>query len=581
MKLKYLITVLIASLTAFTAMQAVEIEFNRKIAVRDGIELSANIYKPDGMKEARPVILILTPYSKDRSHKDAKYFTENGYVTVLLSCRGRDNSGGIFVPFEHDGKDGADAIKWIDSQKWCDGRVGMVGASYLGMVQWLIMKENPPALKSAIPIASVCPGIDFPMINNIFYSYNAQWLAFVEGNSLQTNAFIDHEYWNAIFRKMHIEHEPYFNLPELSGISKTNFNNWLKHSQFDEYYKNILLSEQDYANINIPILTVTGFFDDDQAGNLYYYNNFMKYGDKDVKDQCRLIIGPWDHGGTRRPKAKFEDMEFGDNAVIDMNEMIIAWFDHTIKMAPLPEFLENNVRVYIPGKNEWQGANSLEKLSSRKINYYLSAEGRNPFDVSNSGIMNLTPSKDKGASEFVYNPMDTTFVSKRFQPKLINYNWREENEAYIGDKLIFHTAPFDEDVVIMGQFEFEANIEMNVPDTDFEGIVYEITPDGKVNYLSSGIIRGGFRNRLDSIELVKPGEIFRLNMNTFHYTAREIRKGSRLRFLFGCLDNPYFRRSYNSGFSMSSDNPRNAKTAVIKLYHDNKRKSRLIVPLGD
>ena len=85
---------------------AVKIEFNRRVRVRDGTELSADIYRPDAPGRF-PVILLRTPYTKTSGStlNIARYFVSRGYVFVAMDVRGRGDSDGVFEPCRNDGQD--------------------------------------------------------------------------------------------------------------------------------------------------------------------------------------------------------------------------------------------------------------------------------------------------------------------------------------------------------------------------------------------------------------------------------------------------------------------------------------------
>src|SRR6516165_3088451 len=129
----------------------VHIEFDQRVPMRDGITLSADIYRPlDPSDTAKkyPVILTRTPYQKlsERMLVPAKYFAGRGYVFVAMDVRGRGDSDGVFVPYFNEGQDGYDAIEWCASQPWSDGNVGTIGSSYPGCIQWLAALQHPPHL---------------------------------------------------------------------------------------------------------------------------------------------------------------------------------------------------------------------------------------------------------------------------------------------------------------------------------------------------------------------------------------------------------------------------------------------------
>ncbi|HJX92698.1 MAG TPA: CocE/NonD family hydrolase, partial [Pyrinomonadaceae bacterium] len=132
---------------AAQATPEVKIEFNRRVSMRDRTELSADIYRPVGEGKF-PVVLNRTPYTKAgaSTFKIAQYFVSHGYVYVAMDVRGRGDSDGTFEPYRHDGQDGYDAIEWLAVQPWSTGKVGTIGGSYNGRIQWLTAIQQPPHL---------------------------------------------------------------------------------------------------------------------------------------------------------------------------------------------------------------------------------------------------------------------------------------------------------------------------------------------------------------------------------------------------------------------------------------------------
>src|SRR5436305_2649477 len=135
--------------------QAVRIEFNVRVPMRDGITLSADIYHPvasAGTVQKWPTLIERTPYVKasERMLERATYFAERGYNFVAMDVRGRGDSDGEFVPYFNEGRDGHDAIEWCASQAWSSGNVGTLGSSYPGCIQWLAALQQPPHLRAMI-----------------------------------------------------------------------------------------------------------------------------------------------------------------------------------------------------------------------------------------------------------------------------------------------------------------------------------------------------------------------------------------------------------------------------------------------
>jgi predicted acyl esterase len=123
-----------------------------KVPMRDGIQLAANIYRPE--ENGRyPVVLMRSPYGKmGQDWADAKRYTAAGYAMVVQDCRGRGKSEGVWDPFRYDLDDGVDTQAWVMKQPWCNGKIGTAGGSYLGWTQWAPVADAGPGLKAMVPV---------------------------------------------------------------------------------------------------------------------------------------------------------------------------------------------------------------------------------------------------------------------------------------------------------------------------------------------------------------------------------------------------------------------------------------------
>ena len=88
----------------------------------------------------------------------------------------------------------------------------------------------------------------------------------------------------------------------ICGNPNKHFQKWLDHRKPDAYWDAMVPTAEQYAKINIPILTITGYHDGDQPGAMEFYQRHMKHGSAAAKSKHYLILGPWDHAGTRTPQ---------------------------------------------------------------------------------------------------------------------------------------------------------------------------------------------------------------------------------------------------------------------------------------
>jgi uncharacterized protein len=339
------------------------------VTLRDGTKLSATVYKPTQMNAPLPAIINITPYITDSNHPRGVYFAKNGYVFAIVDSRGRGNSEGVFDPFEQEAKDGYDVVEWFSKQKYSNGAISMWGGSYCGYNQWATAKEFPPHLKSIVPVASVKPGIDFPMRNNIYSPYAIQWLTFTDHKKGNLNLFSDSSYWSTKFEKYEKKGIAFKALDSLVGNPNKTFQKWISHGLYDEYYKNMSPTQTQYSQLNIPILSITGQYDGDQLGALTFYKDYTKNAKESARKKHYLIIGPWDHPGTRTPKKEIGGLIFGDSSVLDMNKLHKEWYNFVLKDGSKPSFLKNNVAYFISNRNTWKYTNTLEEIGKEKLNF--------------------------------------------------------------------------------------------------------------------------------------------------------------------------------------------------------------------
>lgn len=565
-----------------TETEDIEILLHRKITMKDGIRISANIYKPVDMKEPLPAIFAFTPYISDEAQKRGFFFARNGYVYVHADVRGRGNSEGEFFPMEKDGVDGAQVVEWIAEQPWCNGKVAMRGGSYRGMVQWQVLKHFPTALKTIVPTASVGPGIDFPMYKNIFYTYGAQWLGFTMGKTGNSNLIGDSKYWSNKNYLMYGKHLPFSDWARLTGSNEKIFQRWLAHPSYDDYWKSMVLPDEAYEKINIPILTITGFFDGDQAGAMHYYYKHMQYGIPGGKANHYFIIGPWNHGGTRTPRNKTGGLVFSDNAVFDMDKLHLQWFDWVIKGKEKPEFLEKRVCCYLMKKNKWEYADKLEDLSNGTVKWYLSSTNGRAGDVFHSGGLDtVRPAGKQTPDMFEYDPLKTPVSKSEF---LDRGNFKDylldPRDAHFEEKLIYHSPPLQEAVQVTGHVRLKIYVELNVPDTDFGMQLFEIRPNGTVISLASDVVRARYRNNLSKPELVIPGKVYPYVFDRSAFFSRVLERGSRIRLIIHSLNIPFYQKNYNTGGIVGREAVKDARKAVIKVYHDKKYPGYLELPVN-
>ena len=550
-----------------------------KIPMRDGVLLNATVFEPHGQKDPLPLIFTLTPYIGDSYTDRAMYFAQHGYVYALVDVRGRGNSGGAFEPFANDAKDGYDIVEWFAKQPYSNGKVTMWGGSYAGFDQWSTLKEFPPHLATIVPAAAAHPGVDFPFQYNIFGPYDEQWLTFTSGATSNAMLFGSSAFWSARAREEYDQHLAYKDYDRLVGNPLPVFQKWVQHPIPDAYYDAMVPSAEQYKRIAFPILTITGHYDGDQPGAFTYYKRHMEYGTPDAKEKHYLIIGPWDHAGTRTPRREVGGLKFGEASVLDLNKLHTEWYDWVMKGGQKPEFLKKRVAYYVVGEGaeNWKYADSLATIANEKKVLYLGSNG-NADSVFASGTVAESAAGGAAGDKWTYDPLDTRPGEAAPDDDAgLTSQWEVLNT--FGNGAIYHSKPFAEATEITGFLKLTIWLTMDVPDTDLEAEVYEILPGGGSVNLTGATMRARYRESLRREKLVTPGKPEKYVFDNFTFFSRRIAKGSRLRLFVHCLNSPSTEKNYNSGGVVAEETAKDAKTAHVMLLHDAEHASALELPI--
>ena len=556
-----------------------DLRWGVKIPMPDKVELNATLYLPkakDGALSKTPVIFTLTPYISDTYHARAAYFASHGYAFALVDVRGRGNSGGEFEPFAQEPRDGHDVVEWFAQQPFCDGKVAMWGGSYAGFDQWATAKEFPPHLATIVPAAAAHPPLDYPSLDNVGETYDVQWFTLTSGRAAQNNLFADQKFWRTKFLDAYKKHIAFKTLDSFVGNPSANFQRILKHPTADAYYDATVPTTEQFEKITLAILTITGQYDGDELGALTFYRDHIANASPEARAKHFLIIGPWDHAGTRTPTDEVGGVKFGPGAIVDLNDLHRQWYEWTMKNGPKPEFLKNQVAYYLlaPGNSgangEWKYADDFAGLVANPKGFYLDSKNGDANGVFRSGT--LTEKKPgNGADQYVYDPLDTSRGE--------NVEGVEPNEKTAGidqrfplsigkDGLVYHTDPLPAETPLIGCPKLSLWISIDTPDTDFEADLYEIQPDGTSIALWSDVRRLRYRESLREAKLVKPGEIVKCDFDPGLFVARRLMKGSRLRLVISSPNSIFWQKNYNSGGIVADETAKDARTCHVKVYHD-------------
>jgi len=544
--------------------------FGVRSPMRDGVELASDVWLPAA--EGRfPTILIRCPYMKDMGLDDfslgqvGEYFAERGYAVVSQDTRGRGDSDGEFDFFFADAEDGYDTIEWIAKQPWSNGDVGMIGVSYLATVQWLAARERPPHLKCIAPTA---PGGDY--FNEIPYqggAFHMQWaLHWINGTSARSSQV------NAAGMDMApiYEHRPLLTMDEAMGRRMQLYRDFLEHPTLDAYWKRIQFAPEDFESIDLPALHVTGWFDGDQPGAMYYWNGMAARSP--AASRQFLIVGPWEHaqtfiGGT----LEVGGLKFSGDSVIDTMATHLAFFEHYLKgTGPEPGF--PRARIYITGANRWRDFDHYPPAEAAERSLYLHSGG-SANSLIGDGDLSWLPPGDEPSDRYTYDPHHPVSSDAGG-----GYGADRRPVQRRDDVLVYTSEALEEPLTIAGPVAVELYATTDVPDTDFVVHVSDVYPDGRSVSLGShsGIIRARYRNGYDREVLLTPGETERYRIRVCHM-GHSFLAGHRIRIEVTSSDSPSINPNQNTGNPVATDTEWRIAHQVI--HHDGERPSRLILPV--
>jgi uncharacterized protein len=533
------------------------IEDSVLIKTRDGAAISAIVVRKIDIANKQPTIFVFNIYNSPRDKAIAKEAAINGYVGVVANTRGKRLSPQEIEPFEHDANDAYDIIDWVSNQPWCNGKVGMYGGSYLGFSQWAAVKDVHPSLKTIIPQVAVGIGIDYPMQNNIFMNYMLQWIHFVT-NSKETDQaeFSNQMHWDSTFTKWYVGGKSFRSLDSIEGRPNKIFQRWLMHPDHDAYWQNMVAYKSDFSKINIPILTTTGYYDDDQLGAMYYFNQHHLYN---KNADHYLVIGPYDHNGAASiPSSTLNGYTIDSVANIRITNLVYQWFNYILKDSIKPAILKDKINYQVMGTNEWKHAPSLSKMNNDTIDFYLSN-----VRVAQFYKLDVQPSL---VPEFIRQEIDFKDRSDTVQNSQKNLI---DSSLDVSNGISFISMPFDKSFEINGSFIGELKASINKKDMDVTIAMYELLPDGKYFTLGSYLARVSYAKNRSKRQLLQPGKIETIPINNTSFISKKINAGSRLVAVLGINKNANWQINYGTGKDVSDETIDDAKIPLqIKWYNN-------------
>ncbi|SJZ63254.1 CocE/NonD family hydrolase [Sediminibacterium ginsengisoli] len=508
-----------------------------------GATLSAVVVRKKDAPAKQPAALMFFIYAnRDRSLEEAKYAADRGYVGIVADTRGKRLSPDLIEPYEHEAQDVNAVISWIVRQSWSDGRVGMYGGSYSGFAQWAALKHPHPALKTIVPYVAAIPGLGLPMENNVFITANYQWPFYVTNNKL-TDTAVNND--RERFRKMRLNWfysgRPYNKIDSIDGVANPWLQKWLSHPGYDSYWQSMVPYGKEYARIKIPVLSITGYYDDGQISAIEYLKQHYLYNP--AADHY-LVIGPYDHFGAQQGGTRMlRGYQVDSVAIINTRTLTFQWLDHILKSGPRPAILRDKINFEVMGANRWKHAPSLEKMEDSVYRLYLSESGELSF---------TRPLKEK------YHLQEIDFADRDHWTNSSYPDPIIKAELDTSNGLFFWSKPFDKPVTVSGSVTGLLKAVINKKDMDIGIGLYEVLPDGRFFQLSYYLGRASYAADMTKRKLLVPGKAEEIPVSRSRLFSKQLQQGSRLLVVLNINKNPFAQVNYGTGKDVSHETLRDA-----------------------
>ena len=538
------------------------------IRMRDGVVLATDIYRDAAVSKA-PVILMRTPYDKSKQKGNAEKYAEAGYIVVIQDCRGTRESEGVLAPYNNEGQDGFDTIEWITRQAWCSGRVGMMGGSYVGAVQWQAAVEQPPGLAAIAPQATWSSFYrNLYLGGAVRLSLISSWLA---GNTPKPEGVQPADLNEALLRL------PLSDVDEAIGWPMPWLDAYLTHPEPNGFWTRLDLTDE-LPNLKMPALHVVGYYDFFSRESVGNFMIMQQARDPQTRKQQRLVLGPWDHGTVG--KATVAEVDFGPDAEVDTFALQLDWFDRHLKQDPVAIARPfPPVRYFSMGDNAWHDAQTWPPEGFSATSFYLHSDSK-ANTRSGAGKLNREePAGEEPVDTFQADPAHPVPACPVTETRPMKAGvWGPVDQSALEDRddvLVYTSDVLTEPLSFAGNVEAKLFVSADTPDADWALKLVDVRPDGFAQNLATGILRGRYRDSLLVPSPLQPGKVYEITVD-LGPCAATIAKGHRLRIdICGSLF-PLYDRNSNTG-----EGPFGASTLISteSVYHSSLKASRIVLPI--
>lgn len=587
------------------------------IPMRDGIKLFTAIYIPNDKTEKHPILVTRTPYScapygKEFSsrlwERHWKYYARENYIIVVQDVRGRWMSEGEFEdvrPFNKnktgletdEASDTYDAIDWmVKNLPGNNGNVGVFGISYPGFYSTMAAASGHPALKAVSPQAPVTDwfmGDDFHH-NGAFFQLDGFGFYSGFGKPRPKPTTIGSAGFNFKVRdnyKFFLEAASLKKLAALMGDSIQFWKEMYAHPNYDTWWQARDARRAMY-NVKPAMLVVGGLFD---AEDCYGAWNLYKAIEKqNPSANNKIVMGPWSHGQWSSGDGSFlGNVKFGMNtAHWYQNNIEIPFFNYYLKgkgeVEKIPE-----ATIFFSGENQWKKLNQWPPAAMQSKDIFL---------TENGGLSWTAPAGKESFSAYTSDPAHPVpYTEDVHHGRTREYMTDDQRFASRRpDVLTFQTDVLTEDITLAGVVTANLKVSISGTDADFVVKIIDVFPDDFIypgdkpqagrtaggSYPMGGyqmmvrgeIMRGKYRNSFETPTPFKPGKVETVRFD-LPDVAHTFKKGHRLMIQIQSSWFPLADRNPQQFMNIYEANETDFKKAVIRIFHDAKNQSSIVLPV--
>ncbi len=558
------------------AEYAVRIE-RAQMLTSDGAKLVAEVYRPVHTAHS-PTVLVRIPFTKSLKNQlfanlFGRAWAERGYTVVIQGTRGRYDSSGKFYPLTFERKDGTETLQWLEKQSWFNGQIVTWGGSTFGHTQWAICdRKSPGPLAMNVYLSST----DF---YDMFYPGGAFSLQSALSWAINSGGDKDLPDWPSVDKIVRAA-KP---LPlveadrRATGHEISFFRDWALHRTRDSYWETVDGKER-IRSLNAPVLLMAGWYDPFLPGQLRDFTAIGQSTNSRVRDNSRIVIGPWCHGNdVVFPEGKQDN--FRASTIRDS----LDWFDTMtgtsngkgINAQTTERRTTSPVRIFVAGTNKWRDENEWPLARTRYTSFYLHSAGKANGDAD-GGELDTQMRSDEPADTYVYDPSNPTptaggpVIGKGSGIAVQN---KIESRA---DVLIYTTPPLKADLEVTGNVALQLYVSSTASSTDFAAKLVDVYPDNKSYNVCDGIRRCSFNGLTSPATKTNSNNVNEMKIELWP-TSRVFKKGHRLRLEVSSSNFPRFDRNLNTG----DNDPLSTRTVTARqtIYHDRVYPSSLILPV--